>query len=445
MLGGTVLVALIRFSVSLVGVILLFSLMSEPKYGQKKTVLLYGAFCVVSLLLSCIWYILDWERCVRLVPFVLYFCFAFFAVAMSRDRIFLAVYKLAFTFYLMAFFLIGGIEVSVLFFERSVWADIIVRIILIAGIAVFIDRKMKESLRGFSSYVESELDRFSAVVMVISILFGIGFILNPNIEVRTPYRLFQIVVNFFLTAALQLLVYRLYLHIGKEKEYWRDNQFMQINHRLLQRNVELLEEAAQEGRRIRHDVRHHNIVIAEYARKGQNEELLQYLNDYNKALNGEIQDYVCSNTMVNNLLSEYTRKAKEKGIEVELEVELEKKLPIPGIDLVAILANAYENAIYGCTESGAARDGRKCFIHLMIRRKAGKLVICCKNTCSPEPEYGQSKQVFTGGIGVSSIIETADKFGGEYDFKNDNGVFVFRLVMNVPLKGEDVEEAPAAD
>ena len=50
-------------------------------------------------------------------------------------------------------------------------------------------------------------------------------------------------VNFFLTAALQLLVYRLYLHIGKEKEYWRDNQFMQINHRLLQRNVELLEEA----------------------------------------------------------------------------------------------------------------------------------------------------------------------------------------------------------
>ena len=143
MLGGTVLVALIRFSVSLVGVILLFSLMSEPKYGQKKTVLLYGAFCVVSLLLSCIWYILDWERCVRLVPFVLYFCFAFFAVAMSRDRIFLAVYKLAFTFYLMAFFLIGGIEVSVLFFERSVWAGINVPNINICGIRRFFVRENK--------------------------------------------------------------------------------------------------------------------------------------------------------------------------------------------------------------------------------------------------------------------------------------------------------------
>ena len=38
----------------------------------------------------------------------------------------------------------------------------------------------------------------------------------------------------------------------------------------------------------------------------------------------------------------------------------------------------------------------------------------------------------TGGIGVLSIIKTAGKFDGEYDFKNDNGVFVFRLIMNIP-------------
>ena len=31
-----------------------------------------------------------------------------------------------------------------------------------------------------------------------------------------------------------------------------------------------------------------------------------------------------------------------------------------------------------------------------------------------------------------SIIKTAENYDGEYDFKNDNGVFVFRLVMNIP-------------
>ena len=34
-----------------------------------------------------------------------------------------------------------------------------------------------------------------------------------------------------------------------------------------------------------------------------------------------------------------------------------------------------------------------------------------------------------------SIIKTAEKFDGEYDFKNENGVFVFRLIMNIPTIG----------
>ena len=61
-------------------------------------------------------------------------------------------------------------------------------------------------------------------------------------------------------------------------------------------------------------------------------------------------------------------------------------------------------------------------------------MIFCSNTCRMETELknGQPKTEFTGGIGVSSIIKTAEKYSGIYDFKNENGVFVFRLVMNIP-------------
>ena len=47
-------------------------------------------------------------------------------------------------------------------------------------------------------------------------------------------------------------------------------------------------------------------------------------------------------------------------------------------------------------------------------------------------EHGQPKPEFTGGIGVSSIIRTAENYDGEYDFKNEDGVFIFRLIMNLP-------------
>ncbi len=434
MLGGSVYVAFIRFALSLAGTILLFSLLSEPRYGRRKMVTGYVCFGVVLIAIACAWYMIDLETCVRIVAFAMYICFAVFAFFMSRDPVYVTVYKLALTFYLLAVFLIGGIEVSILFFDRNVWADIAARSLLILLMAYFIDRKIKDSIRGFGYYVEHELDRFSVSVMIISILFGIGFILNPNVKDQTPYRLFQIVMNFFLTGALQLLVFRLYLHIGKEKEYQKENQLMQMNHRLLERNMELLQESVESGRRIRHDARHHNAVIAEYARRGQSEELLQYLEEYDRQMDVHTAESICANTTVNNLLSAYTRRARNEQIKVMLDVVLGGSLTIPNIDLVTILANAYENAIYGCIEVKKQSPERECFIHLVLKRKKNKLVISCSNTCRVEAEFkdGQPKPEFTGGIGVLSIIKTAENFGGEYDFKNDDGVFKFRLIMNIP-------------
>lgn len=434
MLGGSVYVAFIRFALSLAGTILLFSLLSEPRYDRRKTVTGYVCFGVVLIAVACAWYVIDWKTCVRTVAFAMYICFAVFAFFMSRDPVYVTVYKLALTFYLLAVFLIGGIEVSILFFDRNVWADIATRSLLILLMAYFIDRKIKDSIRGFGDYVEYELDRFSVGVMIISLLFGIGFIQNPNLKEQTPYRLFQIIMNFFLTGALQLLVFRLYLHIGKEKEYQKENQLMQMNHRLLERNMELLQESVESGRRIRHDARHHNAVIAEYARRGQSEELLQYLEEYDRQMDVHTAESICANTTVNNLLSAYTRRARNEQIKVMLDVVLGGSLTIPNIDLVTILANAYENAIYGCIEVKKQSPERECFIHLVLKRKRNKLVISCSNTCRVEAEFkdGQPKPEFTGGIGVLSIIKTAENFGGEYDFKNDDGVFKFRLIMNIP-------------
>ncbi len=437
MLGGSVYIAFIRFAVSLAGVILLFSQMSELRFDRKKTIVYYGTFSVVMVVLTCIWYVADWQSCVRIAAFAMYMCFTIFSIFMSSDPIYLSIYKLALTFYLLAVFLIGGLEVAILFFDRNIWADIITRILLILAMVFFIEKKLKSSIKGFSEYVEKELDTFSVVVMIISILFGIGFIMNPNNRDETPFRLYQILTNFLLTGALQLLMFRFYMHVGKEKEYERENQLIQMNHRLLERQIEILEESVEAGRRIRHDVRHHNAVIAEYARRGQKEELLQYLEEYDRETELEGgEGNICANAAVNNILSAYTRKAENEHIQVTLDIELGRKLMIANIDLVAIIANAYENAIYACMEVKKHSAERECFIQFSIKKRKNKLIIYCRNTCRVETELknGKPKTEFTGGIGVSSIIRAAKKYNGEYDFKNDNGVFVFRLIMNIPPK-----------
>lgn len=434
MLGGSVYIAFIRFAISLAGVILLFSQISGSRFRRKKTILYYTGFCLVVTAMACVWYVVDWKSCVRMVAFVMYLCFAAFALWISRDSFYLTIYKLALNFYLMAVFVIGGLEISIVFFDRNVWMDIIARVLLLGLIAMLMEKFVTKSIQGFGRYVEKELDRFSVIVMIICILLGIGFILNPSLNKSlTPHRIYQIMVNFILTGTLQLLVFHFYCHVGNEKEYERENQMIQMNYRLLERQVELLEESVESGRRIRHDARHHNAVIAEYVRKGQKEELLWYLKEYEKETDQGITEMICANTAVNNILSAYTRKARSEGIEVTLDVEIGKNLMVSSIDLVAILANAYENAIYACMEVKKYSDERECFIHLMLKKRKNKLVISCSNTCRMEMELkdGKPKTEFTGGVGVSSIIRAAGKYGGEYDFKNDKGVFVFRLVMNV--------------
>jgi len=434
MLGGSVYIAFIRFAISLAGVILLFSGMSESRFSRKKTTICYGVFSVVMLVLTCIWYVVDWESCVRIAAFAMFMCFAIFSTIISSDSVCLSIYKLALTFYLLAVFLIGGLETAIIFFNRNIWADIITRIVLILLMTYFIEKKLKSSIKAFGDYVEKEVDKFSVAVMIISILFGIGFILNPNIRDATPYRLYQIGVNFVLTGTLQLLMYRFYLHVGREKEYEKENQLIQMNHRLLERQLEILEESVESGKRVRHDVRHHNAVIAEYVRRDQKEELLQYLQEYDEETDQGMVESICANAAVNNILSAYTRKARNEQIRVTLDIEIGRNLSIPNIDLVAIIANAYENAIYACMEVKKHSDERECFIHFMMKKRKNKLIIFCSNTCRMETELkdGRPKTEFTGGIGVSSIIRTAEKYDGEYDFKNDNGVFIFRLVMNIP-------------
>lgn len=434
MLGGPLYIALIRFAISLGGTVLLFSLMSGSRFGRKKAALCYICYCSVLIAAACIWYAVDRESCVRMVAFVMFACFACFAVYMSSDPVFLSLYKLALTFYLMAVFLVGGIEVAVLWFDRSIWADIITRILLILIMAFFIERKIKDSIRGFCNYVETELDRFSAAVMVLSILFGIGFILNPNNKDPASYRLLQVVINFFLTGVLQYLIFRLYMHIGREKEFQKENQLMKMNQRLLERNMELMEAAVETGRKTRHDIRHHIAVIAEYVRRGQDEELFEYLGEYKKELDEGIEETICANTAVNNLLASYTRRARKEHIKVTLDVELGGNLPIPSIDLVTILANVYENAIFGCMEAKKESLERESKIYLMLRKKATKLVLSCSSTCRQEIMFTNDRLMTedTGGIGILSILKTAEKYEGEYDYKYEDGSFVFRLLLNIP-------------
>ena len=132
---------------------------------------------------------------------------------------------------------------------------------------------------------------------------------------------------------------------------------------------------------------------------------------------------------MDGILSAYAGHAAREKIRVDLDVTVEQDLPVRDIDLVAILANIFENAIQGCRSSGKDKPQ----IQMRMARKGHKIVIQCRNTSAenihfynglPQAERGSS-------MGISSIVKTAARYDGETDFLVENGMFVTRVLLNL--------------
>ena len=215
---------------------------------------------------------------------------------------------------------------------------------------------------------------------------------------------------------------------GNLKAMAQSSQAKQIGlHRdLLLSEVEAQRAATEAARRARHDLRHHDLLIAEYAKSGDIDGLLAYLGAHEKKEYGMGASY-CENETLSHILAIYLKKAQAAGIETDALAQARRDIPLSSADLVAIVANMLENAIHGCGESGAEKP----FLRLRIHEKSGKLVIRCENSCKPGLRFTGELPGQLRGIGISSIEDAAARYDGACDFSAEDGVFTCGVLLNM--------------
>ena len=105
-----------------------------------------------------------------------------------------------------------------------------------------------------------------------------------------------------------------------------------------------------------------------------------------------------------------------------------------------ILGNLLENAVEACLRE---KNG-KCSIRLRIFRKnKSSLVFLTDNTCSGTVRFDadgktplSSKRKGVG-IGVSSIREIADRYGGDTLFEQKAGMFYASVWLQIPEEADN--------
>lgn len=431
MLGGSFWIAGIRNIMGAGLMMSVFLLLDRPRQSMKKTIWYYIIFALLLVLFYGFWYLADHAVYVRFAGIVSFLVVGAFLIFMSADTIYLSFYKLTLGFYLMSVTVFCGVDVSRIWFNGSIWADIVTRIVIQTAMLYVIIFKVRKSFHEGIDYLRQEMNFFSMITVLLSILTAAFVAFWPTAHRFSMFNIVRTIVLFFMAGIIQYMVFKVYLHKGRERHYQVEKEFLETNERLIRRQMDLMSDTKEELARIRHDARHHCLLIEEYIKKGENDKLLTYVKQYKEDVENVAEsEYICANETISSILSVYIKQAKKEKIEVTMQVKAEGNIAIRDVDLVAVIANIFENAIHGCIVSGRTKPK----IHVSVTRKGKKMVILCRNTCAENIKMinGVPKSDVGDGVGISSVLKVVSYYNGEAEFVVEDGMFIARILLNIP-------------
>lgn len=195
------------------------------------------------------------------------------------------------------------------------------------------------------------------------------------------------------------------------------------------KRYEELRRYMEETRVLRHDFRHHILVMNQLAGSGKIDELLSYLADFGAGAEGNYTSY-CANAAVDALASYYTGLAENDGINIDWKLNLPHELPLRESDYCVVLGNLIENALRAV--KNLPRE--KCRISVISSLLSDSIIgISADNPYAGKiviGENGLPVSVSEGhGIGLASVMNTVRRYGGTMNMTAERGIFSADIVL----------------
>ena len=394
---------------------------SDLKYNKKITWCIWGVWIVLQESLWCFGeFLVDNIDLKFFLIFVSAFVFQYiiyFATTKGRfsQRLFTILTYSVFFCIFMAF----NTAIRGSFPGTHVIVKIIIHVSLMAGIVYYFLKFVCPLCHTAS---KSIVTGWYPLVFV-NFIFLITVVVTSVFPVKIPSIYVPEFVSFlFLSVSIFSVYPVIFSNIKNMVEVATKRETEQQNELLLlqieKENLQMTQE-----RRLRHDRRHHNLVLLEFANNNDIENVKDYLKnlveDDNDSLDGISY---CKNSTINTILSVYEKKAKEVGVEVRIAAYAEHDIPISPKDLVVVIANLFENAINAAKKVKLQEK----LVDIDIREKERRLLVKIENTCKPNLKFDESSY----GIGINSVIAATNKYEGMFDFSVENEKFIAKICLN---------------
>ncbi len=263
-----------------------------------------------------------------------------------------------------------------------------------------------------------------APLIFVNIVFIITVILSSVFPVRlTSFNEPAVITFAFISVSIMSVYPVVFSSINSLSEAATKRE-VEAQNKLLIAQIEAENAQLAADSQARHDRRHHNLVMLEFANNNDIERVREYLKSLVESESevwGEVR--YCDNMTINTVLTVYERRAKESGISVKISAKASRDLDVSPQDLVIVIANLFENAIHAT----AKHKSKEKMIDISIKGSAQRLLIKIDNPCKNNLTFDETLY----GVGIRSVIATTNKYEGMYDFTADDGIFSAKISLNL--------------
>ena len=221
-----------------------------------------------------------------------------------------------------------------------------------------------------------------------------------------------------------------------EKTYQTEQELALLNRSmaLQSENILSLEQSYRAQRSAVHEYRHQLQTIADLLAEGENAEARKYISELQEKQSSRIFAVNTHHPIVDVILNEKYRLAKEKDIDIRFQVNDLSALKLPTDKLVVLLTNVLDNAVEGCER---VPENRRIECSLLLEEN---LYFSVVNSSLPV-EIRDGKSIRTSkkpysehGYGLPAVRHVLEELHGEFAVEYRDGLFHF--AAEIPLQLE---------
>ena len=180
-------------------------------------------------------------------------------------------------------------------------------------------------------------------------------------------------------------------------------------------------------------MKNHLLALKKYDQERDWEGLHQYLNELSDDMLDDSYQIWTGNRMLDMILNQKTKDAKEKETDMQIETEVFATLPFSDREIISLFGNLLDNAIEACEKL----EEEKRMVKIEVRKHHSMFMLIVENSCEAHAQVRKGifrttkKDDRMHGYGIHNVRKTVKNRGGQFQY-GSRGENVYVKIL-IPL------------